>query len=296
MPASIGGSVREKAVSRPRAFGLLAVAIVAPLAAGACVERSSGPEQTDPAAFTWNTPISAPQTVYIRDSYGSIEVRPATDGNVRVTAEMRWHRGDPKREIKFETANGANGVTICAVWGTGTCDASHYKTGNGAGISLLGGKGSTDAKVNFIVYVPTGVKVDALTIAGSVGVAATAPVVAQSVTGSIKVATSVGPVDAETVTGDVDVRMTTLGPDGRVRAETVTGSASAYVPEKLNGALDVESSIGSISSDFASDAIKAGSKHLMATVGSGGRAVEVSTVTGVAALHKLNADGTVATP
>ena len=70
--------------ARSSAFGLLAVCALSGLA---CHDMSSsGPEQVDPAAFSWNAPISAPKTVFVRNTNGSVEVKPSTDGNVRVTA------------------------------------------------------------------------------------------------------------------------------------------------------------------------------------------------------------------
>ena len=291
MPAVTTASHTQRA-ARVTAFGLLAVGA---LSAGACIIGSSGSEQVDPAAFAWNAPVSAPTTVYVRNTNGSVEVKPSTDGNVRVTAEVRWKRGDPKRDLKFETVNSANGVTICALWGGGTCSSSGYQSRSRGMSSKLFGR-STDAHVAFTVYVPTGVKVDAFTMNGSIGVAATAPVFARTMNGTIKIATSVGPVDAETVNGDVDVRMTTLGADGPVRAKSVNGSVSAYLPEKFDGMLEMSTVLGSLTSDFAGGALKGEDKEFSAALGTGGRKVEIGTVTGSAALHKLNANGTVAAP
>jgi Putative adhesin len=291
MPAVTTASRTQRA-ARVTAFGVLAVGA---LSAGACIIGSSGPEQVDPAAFAWNAPVSAPATVYVRNTNGSVEVKPSTDGNVRVSAEVRWKRGDPKRDLKFETVNGANGPTICALWGGGTCSSSGYQSRSRGMSSKLFGR-STDASVAFTVYVPTGVKVDAFTMNGSIGVAASAPVFARTMNGTIKVATSVGPVDAETVSGDVDVRMTTLGLDGPVRAKSVNGSVSAYLPEKFDGMVEMSTVLGSLTSDFAGAALKGEDKEFSAALGTGGRKVEIGTVTGSAALHKLNANGTVSAP
>ena len=290
MPATTMPSNRQKAV-RVTAFGLL---VVCAISASAC-DSHSGPQQVDPAAFSWNAPVSAPQTVYLRNTNGSVEVKPATDGNVKVTATVKWRRGDPKKDLKFETAHDAGGVTVCAIWGEGSCGAGSYKTTSSKLSDKILDHG-TDAEVDFIVYVPTGVKVDAFTVNGSIGVASTAPVFARTANGSIKVATSVGPVDAETINGEVDVRMTTLSGDGPVRAHTVNGSAAAYLPEKFDGMVDISSVLGGLTSDFAGLVKKGEDKDLSGTVGTGGRKVEVGTVTGSAALHKLNEDGTVAAP
>ena len=290
MPAVTSGSYRGKAV-RVAASGLLAVAAMLAVACYA----GSGAEKVDPAAFSWNAPVSAPATVFLRNMNGSVEVKPATGGNVSVTAEVRWKRGDPKRDLRFETVNGANGPTICALWGGGTCSASGYHTtGSSLSRRLLGH--GTDANVTFTVYVPTGVKVDASTMNGSIGVAATAPVMARTVNGTIKVATSVGPVDAETVNGNVDVRMTTLGADGPVRAHSVNGSVSAYLPEKFDGTVEMSTVLGRLTSDFSGGVLPIEEKKFSAALGTGGRKVDIGTVTGEAALHKLNANGVVVAP
>jgi hypothetical protein len=284
----------EKA-ARGAAFGLLA--IVAVVAASACAAdmRSSGPEHDDPAAWSWNGPVSAPATVFVRNTNGSVEVKPAKGGNVEVTAEVRWRRGDPKHDITYKAVTSPNGVLICAIWGDGSCTESNYEVKKPS-FSIGRFSNGSDASVALTVYVPSGVKVDALTMNGSVGVAATAPVKARTVNGTIKVATAVGPVDAETVNGDVDVRMTTLSGDGPVRAAAVTGSVAAYVPEKLDATVKMESVIGSVVSDFAGASTKDGEKKFSATLGSGARTLDITTVTGTAALHKLKPDGTVAAP
>lgn len=280
-------ATNTKKAARAGAFGLLAVCA---LSGFSCHDASRGPEQVDPAAFTWNAPISAPKTVFVRNTNGSVEVKPSTDGNVRVTAEVRWRSGDPKKDLKFETSNDGAGVTICAIWGTGTCSASGYASTSRSAKDRFLGHG-TDASVTFVVYVPTGVKVDAYTSNGSIGVAATAPVFARSANGTIKVATSVGPVDAETINGDVDIRMTTLGADGPVRAHSVNGTVNAYLPETFNGSLEISTVLGETSSDFAGPTKKDGEKTLSGTIGTGGRTVELGTVTGSASVHKLGADG-----
>jgi hypothetical protein len=296
MPATTTGWTNEKAARTffP-AYGLL---FVCTLSASACMidSRSSGPLQVDPSAFSWNSPVNAGTTVFVRNTNGSVKVMPASDGNVKVTAEARWHRGDPKTDVRFVAShNQDNGnTTICAIWGTGSCSEGNYKITNNKLSDKILGHG-TDAEINFTVYVPTGVKVDVFTVNGSIGTAATAPVKARTANGSIKVATSVGPVDAETVNGDVDVRMTTLGADGLVRAHSINGSVAAYMPEKFDGNVDISSVLGGLSSDYPGLVKKGQDKDLSGTIGAGGRKVEIGTVTGEAALHQLNADGTVGT-
>ncbi|MGH7655476.1 MAG: DUF4097 family beta strand repeat-containing protein [Gemmatimonadaceae bacterium] len=292
MPAQMNAP-REKA-ARGTAFGLLAIVTV--VAASSCViDARSGPEHDDPAAWSWNGPVAAPATVFVRNTNGSVEVKPAKGANVEVTAEVRWRRGDPKHDITYKAVPSANGVIICAIWGDGSCTESNYEVKKPS-FSIGPFSNGSDASVAFTVYVPAGVKVDALTMNGSIGVAATAPVKARTVNGTIKVATAVGPVDAETVNGDVDVRMTTLSGDGPVRAHAVTGSVAAYLPQKFDGSVEMESALGGVTSDFPGTTPTDDKKKFTATIGSGTRTVDIGTVTGSAALHKLKPDGTVAAP
>lgn len=274
------------------AFAAFAAFAFLALCATGCV---GGSEHVDPNAFSWSAPMAAPGELHLRNMNGRIDVKPATDGNVTVTAETRWHRGNPKKDVRFVAVPNGNDFTVCALWGKGTCTADNYNTsGNSVMRSLFSG-GSGDATVNFTVYVPTGVKVDVFDLNGSVSVLATAPVKAKGINGNIKVGTSVGPVEATTINGSVDARMTTLSGDGLVKVETMNGNASAYVPATFDGSVHVTTTNGRTGSDFALTVAGGSSRSntLDGTVGAGTRRVEVKSVNGSAWLRKLNADGTV---
>jgi hypothetical protein len=72
---------------------------------------------------------------------------------------------------------------------------------------------------------------------------------------------------------------------------------AAYVPDKFDATVEMESVIGSTVSDFpGTKATDGDNKKFTATLGTGGRTVDIGTVTGSASLRKLKADGTVANP
>ncbi len=281
---------RSLAAPSGRSIGTsLGILAVATFALAGC-QVSDGEQHTDPQAFTWTGDIKAPGTMNIRNLNGAIEVRPSTDAQVHITAATTWRRGDPKKDVQYNVVTEGNDITVCAIWGRGTCSANDYKSK--ANFRLFGSKG--DVSVKFTVLVPTGVKVNAITINGSVDALATAPVFAHTTNGGVKVGTAVGPVDAETVNGSVDARMTTLGEGGAARAVTVNGSASLYIPDNAAGSVELSNVNGSLGSDFA---LAGSSKHEMnGTLGAGGRSIEVKTVNGSAYLRRINADGTVGAP
>ncbi len=251
-----------------------------------------GSEKSDPAIFTWSGPLAAPGTVRVRNLNGEIVVRPSPDSAVHVTASATWHKGNPKRDMNFQVVTSGSDVTICAIWGHGTCSATTYHSSS-SGFSKLFGR-STDANVTLTVLVPARVLVDATTMNGDVNVAASAPVRARTVNGDVKVGTAVGPVDAVTVNGSVDVRMTTLIGTDPVRAESVTGDVNVWLPETLDANVSLATVTGDVSADYGVAA--SSGKKLSATIGAGGRTVTVKSVTGSARLGRLAADGSIAKP
>lgn len=251
-----------------------------------------GVEKTDPEIFSWTGALAAPGTLRLRNINGPLVVTQSTDGNVHFSAAATWHKGNPKRDMTFQVVNGDGDVTICALWGSGVCSAKSYHTNTSMWNKLLGR--STDASIVMTVQVPASVKVDASTVNGDVTITATAPVHTRTINGSIKVGTAVGPVDAQTVNGDVDVRMTTLaaGTD-MVRAESVTGSATAWLPDKVDATVSMATVAGSLNADYG---IVTGKNKATATLGNGGREVVVKSVTGSARVGRLAADGSIAKP
>lgn len=280
---SITSSIARRFTVATLSFGVLA----------GCSYSSA--EQVDPSVWTWKGELKS-GTIHIRDINGSIEVKPATDANVSVVASARWHRGDPKRDIKYQVATSGDDVTICALWDQGSCTPTGSYTTHGSFLSKFLRKKS-DIAVSFTVLVPTGVHVDVMTVNGGISVFATAPVKARNVNGSIKVATAVGPVDAETVNGSVDARMTTVSGDGPIVAKTVNGRATLYVPQNLDGDVSIQTLNGTLVSDFALAGEEGRRKsHLLGTIGKGGRKVEAFSLNGGSAIHMLNAEGLVVTP
>jgi hypothetical protein len=267
-------------------FALLALGS---LAMAGCRHRDRE-RQEDPQAWAWQGELAAPGTLQIRNTLGSITVEPATDNTVSVVASASWTRGDPKRDLQFRGTTSGTTMTVCAIWGRGECSDHEYTSR-----SRRGGTRS-DAEVDFTVKVPAGVRVDAWTLSGDVTVRAAGPVKARTMSGDILAGTSVGPVDAESVSGDVDVRMTTIGEVGDVRAVTKSGDAVAYVPEIVDGRIDASTLNGEIGSDFGTMPVSSQriGRKLETTLGAGSRTYTVQSLNGSAWLRLINADGSVA--
>jgi hypothetical protein len=292
MPGTVTRPSDHTRAARALSLGFAAISAISALACG-----RMGPQHSDPAIFAWQGALKTPGSVNLHNINGRVDVKPSDDDTVRITASARWHRGNPKTDLKFDVSSVDGTITVCVIWNGGSCAASDGATAGRILNSILKMRGGTDAIVELTVSVPARVKLDVSTLNGSVNVAASGPVKARSMNGAISIATAIGPVDAESMNGNVDVRMTTLGEAGPVRSVTMNGTASAYLPGKLDATVALSAGNGRIGSDFAVTTkgnLDDAAHELNGMIGAGGREITVSTLNGSAWLRRLNADGTVA--
>ena len=266
---------------RPLALALLVLPLVA------CGNESApkGPLQVRENAFTWSGHVPSGARLSVRSFSGAIEVQPSPDDTVRVTARLEWRSGDPDRSLTMSGARVGDDALICAVWGDGSCTAGNYTA------SFKPGRG-TDAKLFFTVQVPAGVRLTLTQIAGPISAAATAPVIAKTMDGDVRVATAVGPVQGETLNGSVDIRMSSLAGTDSVIAKTLNGDAFIYVTALDDARLDLSVMNGKVESAFPEgQPAGSGAKKLQATIGAGSRVIRGHTLNGRVALRKLDAEG-----
>lgn len=227
--------------------------------------------------FAWHGRLSPGQTLEVKGVNGGITAE-AGGGAAEVTAVKRARRSDPE-SVQIKAVEHADGVTICVVypgWGT-------------RGDSCEGG-GNTrnnDVQVEFSVKVPAGVKLKAGTVNGAVRVGEVeSDVEASSVNGSIEVAAT-GLVKAETVNGSIHASMGRADWTGRLEYETVNGSITLDLPADLSAEVDAETVNGRIDVDFplAGD-VRQTRRHLRGTIGGGGRSLDLETVNGSITLRK----------
>ena len=237
-------------------------------------------------SFNWNGKMEAGAWLRGDNLNGSIRVERATGDVAEVSGEKDWRKGDPK-DVRFVVVKDGNNVTICALWG----DESEC-TAKGASYHRRGRHDDwdnhNDVNVKFVIKLPKGVKVDVSTVNGGLDVnGAQSEVEASTVNGRIEVATTSGPVNAKTVNGSINVRMDALSGDDDLEFTTVNGSVSVEVPSNFAGELSMETVNGSLTTDFPlTISGKVNPKHIRATVGKGGRRVELKTVNGSIELRK----------
>jgi hypothetical protein len=254
---------------------IAALFLAAPLAAQTTLSTDD--------TFKWSGKIPAGAWLKVANMNGSINVQQASGDVAEITGDKDWHRGDPK-DVRFAVVKDGDNITVCALWGEeSTCDA------RGAHYHHHGWDGDhNDVNVKFTVKLPKGVKLDASTVNGSLDVSgATGEVEASTVNGRVDVATGGGPVNATTVNGSIRVSMQAAPGNSDLRFKTVNGSIVVTVPANLSAELEMETVNGSLTSDFPLTITgKVNPRHLRATIGSGGRHVELTTVNGSVELRK----------
>ena len=238
-------------------------------------------------SFTWSGKMANGAWLRVYDLNGSIRVERATGDVAEVTGEKDWHRGDPK-DVRFVMVKDGDNVVICALWGDDSkCDARGAHMGRGHHDN---GDNHNDVSVKFVVRLPKGVKIDLNTVNGGLDVnGAQSEMEASTVNGRIEIATTSGPVNAHTVNGSINVRMDALSGGDDLEFSTVNGSVSVAVPSDFAGELVMETVNGSLLTDFPLLITgKVNPRHIKATIGKGGRRVEMKTVNGSIELRKAS--------
>jgi lia operon protein LiaG len=117
------------------------------------------------------------------------------------------------------------------------------------------------------------------------------------VNGDITVEALLGPVRAATVNGDVRAMIRGFAGPGDVNLTTVNGDAFVELPAALDAVVDGHTVVGQISTDFPLSVTgKFASHALTGTLGTGGRKIHLTTVTGDVEVRKVDTLAEATTP
>lgn len=230
--------------------------LAAALLAGAALLSQAAPvaAQQD---FRWSGRLARGEQISVRGIVGDIRAEPTSGAEVVVTAVRR---GRGARDVRIETVRRSEGVVICALWprdddddrgwrGRRDRDDDGDREPNDACNRSGGSTRDNDARVDFTVRVPAGVRVSLGTVSGDVyATGLHSPVRAASVSGDVRVSSD-GPVQATSVSGDVDATL------GRIAGQSlhftsVSGNVTLRVPASIDADFSARTLSGSIDSDF----------------------------------------------
>lgn len=258
--------------TRPgRALLAMAAALAITLVAGVAGTAAARSE----VDFEWSGKIVRGQTIEIRGINGEIRAVPARGTEARVTAVKRARRGDPD-EVRIEVSEGRDGVRICAIYpgSRNGCDDD--------GDRRRGGRHrKNDTVVDFEVEVPAGARFVGRTVNGEiVAEDLDGDAEAMTVNGSIRIAAN-GFVQATTVNGSIRAAMGSRDWKEDAEFTTVNGSITLELPGTPNAEVHATTVNGSISTDFPLTVRgKFIGRSVSGTLGRGGPDLTLTTVNG----------------
>jgi Toastrack DUF4097 len=253
------------------------VALLGTLALALTAGEVSAQEDT----WTWSERLGSGDVLEIKNITGDVHVVRASGATAEVRARKNGRRSDFDL-IDVRVQQDRHGFTICAVYDPRDDDSCDNRgSRNGRNIR---------ASVDFEVSLPSGVELVANSVTGDVVVRDVASdVTARTVSGDVEVSTS-GVASASTVSGSVDVQMGSSDWDD-LSFNTVSGDITLTLPDGIGADVDFASLSGDLDSDFALSASSIG-RHIVGSrvrgvIGSGGRSLELHTVSGDVRLRRL---------
>ncbi len=255
-------------------------------------------------SFHWTGTLQAGQVVEIRGVNGSVRAEPADGSQIVVEATKHARKSNPA-SVHVEVVKSDAGVTICAVYPTPEHSRKQNACAAGSGYHMS--TNNNDVSVDFVVKVPKGLRFTGRTVNGNVdarGLTAdvnartvngnvdatdmTGNVSARTVSGGVHISTT-GQADAKTVNGSIELSMGRADWTGDLSLETVNGSITLELPSNLSTKIDARTVNGSIQSDFPLTVTgRIRPRHITATIGQGGRTLDLRTVNGDIRLRKAS--------
>ncbi|HEV8497086.1 MAG TPA: DUF4097 family beta strand repeat-containing protein [Gemmatimonadaceae bacterium] len=227
--------------------------------------------------FRWEKALAAGNEVSIHNINGDIKVTPSTTGRVTVVGTKRGNNRYFDR-IKAEVQETSHGIVVCVVQE----DADSYC--DDRGVHMHGDHDWNNVSMDLEVTIPTNVTVSAGSVSGNVDITgANGDVEAGSVSGDIRLTRlRASSVSAHTVSGNVDVRVDAFTGRGDLSFKSVSGDVTLEVPRGFDADISMSTVSGDMNSDFPVTLGNGRMSHrrIEARVGSGGRRLDVSTVSG----------------
>ena len=235
--------------------------------------------------FEWSGRMTTDQALSVRGISGDVVAHPATGSEARVEARKTGRASDFDR-VDVVMSDEGDELVFCVVYdgrrGASDCDRGWDGQDDREGREVRAG-------VDFVVYVPAGVRFSGHTVSGDVeALDLRSDVDAATVSGNVTVSTT-GVAEGRTVSGDVDVEMGSLD-WRRLDFATVSGDITVRVPDDLDAGVRFRSLSGDFDSDFDMTVHRKRdhfvSHELEATIGDGSRALTFKTVSGDVRLRR----------
>ncbi|HEX8492273.1 MAG TPA: DUF4097 family beta strand repeat-containing protein [Pyrinomonadaceae bacterium] len=241
-------------------------------ASGATRPRALSAEE-----FRWNGRVAAGRTVEIKGVNGNVRAEPSSGSEVEVVANKHAKRSNPS-EVQIKVIEHEGGVTICAVYPSGTPGRINECT---VGERWSSHTRNNDVSVDFTVRVPAGLRFAGRTVNGEVSTGEmNGDVEAYTVNGGINISAT-GYAEAKTVNGSISATMGNANWPRDLEFETVNGDITLNLPEATSVTVDAETLNGGIHSDFPVTVQgRLSRRRMTGTIGDGRHQLRLKTVNG----------------
>ncbi len=251
---------------------VFATALSLPMLAGPALGQAAGD-------FHWDKALAAGSQVSINNVNGDIKVTPSTTGKVDIVG-IKHGSGSELDHIKAEVIESSHGISVCVIHDDddSSCDDSGRHSRN------HGDRNWDRGRIDLEVAVPANVVVSAGSVSGDIDITgAHGDIDVNSVSGDVHMShLHANGISARSVSGDVQVGVDELSEHGDLEFTTVSGDVTLDLPKALNADLSMTTVSGDIDSDFP---LTLGNGRMSrrgvnARIGSGGRRLDVRTVSG----------------
>ncbi|HEY0023928.1 MAG TPA: DUF4097 family beta strand repeat-containing protein [Longimicrobium sp.] len=198
--------------------------------------------------FRWSGRLARGQEIEINGIIGNVTAETASGDQVEVIGRRR---GAGAADVRIEAVETRDGITICTIYPQrgGRNGRRTDVDGDGPCRGNNGNIDGDDARIDFTVRVPAGVKLAANTVSGDiVAEGLRSPVEAASVSGDVRVSTS-GPARASTVSGDVVATFAQTDSD-EMEFNSVSGDVTLRLAGNVGAEVEAQTLSGEIHSDF----------------------------------------------
>jgi hypothetical protein len=232
-----------------------AAAQAAPAPAPAARQQPAAPRRTVQAGqedFRWSGRLARGQEIEIRGIVGDVRAELTSGDRVEVVGRRS---GDDAGRVQIEVVERGGGVIICALYpmrGEDHVRSNHDNDDCGRADGEHGEIDADDARIDFTVRVPAGVKFATKIISGDVyATSLRSDVDVATVSGSVRVSTT-GTARAATVSGDVNATFGATDGD-EMEFATVSGDVVLRLAGNVGAQVSAQTLTGRIDSDFDLD-------------------------------------------
>ena len=240
------------------------------------------------ADFQWQGQLTPGQLLEIRGLHGSIVAVGGSGKTATVTATKTGSASDVN-DVRIIAVPYEGGIEICAIY-PDSPNSKHPNVCNPSGMDIYLSANNNDARIDFTVMVPEGVRFSANTLDGNVqATRLSGHVEAHTLKGDVAVSTSTS-AEASTLHGSINAVIGSTTWSGTQTLDAGNGNLDLQLPSDANADVHATAFLGAIISEFpqitVTSAKHGNSSMASGALGSGGRSLRLFAFHGNITIHQ----------